>query len=481
MQKKNIICTFASLNITIILVMKNKSYSFTARYLLIFFLAIIQFHAFSQDNIWECPSLTANEAIVRNWTKNQYVVYTNDGSGIVRFSVIDPSTSNVYEISPIATLPNAVVNDFEIMKDAVYFCGNYGANAFFGYFDIPTALSGTGIATILPMSVACLSNYIPGGTEILENLLKLEIIPCSDGFHAAMIGEASTFNPHARCIVDLRHTYSPSTWTLCFSQDYFLGRHYDDIAATNREVVVVGHKPGGTCHYLVSFALPTLAMPPFFPLFSGTLIPIYTSWTTNHYYPFPYSSFLIEHIENDIFAIVGYSDCDDYNYGATVSTYNSTPNIIDRCYIPQGKTNSNQWKLKDFRYNPLTGALYLLQDMNAPVNSSINSVICGFNLTAGIITGADASYDNNVPYMSLDQYSPSMSTVAVGTNPYLRMWHHTGAIVSPCVHQATLPYTRITAPDASSLIEIYYTQNANITPITSVLSVDRHRMNPICN
>lgn len=481
MQKKNIICTFASLNITIILVMKNKSYSFTARYLLIFFLAIIQFHAFSQDNIWEYPSLTAKEAIVRNWTKNQYVVYTNDGSGIVRFSVIDPSTSNVYEISPIATLPNAVVNDFEIMKDAVYFCGNYGANAFFGYFDIPTALSGTGIATILPMSVACLSNYIPGGTEILENLLKLEIIPCSDGFHAAMIGEASTFNPHARCIVDLRHTYSPSTWTLCFSQDYFLGRHYDDIAATNREVVVVGHKPGGTCHYLVSFALPTLAMPPFFPLFSGTLIPIYTSWTTNHYYPFPYSSFLIEHIENDIFAIVGYSDCDDYNYGATVSTYNSTPNIIDRCYIPQGKTNSNQWKLKDFRYNPLTGALYLLQDMNAPVNSSINSVICGFNLTAGIITGADASYDNNVPYMSLDQYSPSMSTVAVGTNPYLRMWHHTGAIVSPCVHQATLPYTRITAPDASSLIEIYYTQNANITPITSVLSVDRHRMNPICN
>lgn len=460
--------------------MKNKSYSFTARYLLIFFLAIIQFHAFSQDNIWECPSLTAKEAIVRNWTKNQYVVYTNDGSGIVRFSVIDPSTSNVYEISPIATLPNAVVNDFEIMKDAVYFCGNYGANAFFGYFDIPTALSGTGVATILPMSVACPINYTPGGTEILENLLKLEIIPCSDGFHAVMIGEASTTNPHARCIVDLRHTYSPSTWTLCFSQDYFLGHHYDDIAATNREVVVVGHKPGGNCHYLVPFTLPTTAIYHFFPLL-GLPHPIYSSWTTNHYYPFPYSSFLIEHIEDDIFAIVGYSDCDDHNYGATVSTYNGTPNIIDRCYIPQGKTNSNQWKLKDFRYNPLTGALYLLQDMNAPVNSSINSVICGFNLTAGIITGADASYDNNVPYMSLDQYSPSMSTVAVGTNPYLRMWHHTGAIVSPCVHQATLPYTRITAPDASSLIEIYYTKDVNITPITSVLSVDRHRMNPICN
>lgn len=480
MQKKNIICTFASLNITIILVMKNKSYSFTARYLLIFFLAIIQFHAFSQDNIWECSSLTAKEAIVRNWTKNQYVVYTNDGSGIVRFSVIDPSTSNVYEISPIATLPNAVVNDFEIMKDAVYFCGNYGANAFFGYFDIPTALSGTGIATILPMSVACLSNYIPGGTEILENLLKLEMIPCVDGFHAVMIGEASTTNPHARCIVDLRHTYTPSTWTLCFSQDYFLGHHYDDIAATNSEVVVVGHKPGGNCHYLVPFTLPTTATYHFFPLL-GLPHPIYSSWTTNHYYPFPYSSFLIEHIENDIFAIVGYSDCDDYNYGATVSTYNGTPNIIDRCYIPQGKTNSSQWKLKDFRYNSLDGSLHLLQDMNAPVDPSVNSVICSFHLNAGIITGVDASYEKNVPYFSLDQYSPNISTVAVGANSYLRLWHHIGGIASPCADQMALPYTRITAPDAYSQIEIYYTQNANITPITSVLSVDRHRMNPICN
>ena len=168
---------------------------------------------------------------------------------------------------------------------------------------------------------------------------------------------------------------------------------------------------------------------------------------------------------------MGYAECSNIDDGATVSIYNGSATLIDRQYIPQGKLNTNQWKLRDLRYNALSGNLYLLQDMNKPVSlSAIISVICEFRISSlGAISGATAYEQNGITYFSLDQFVNNWETVAVGIKTTdLRLWRHNG--LNTCIQNYSLSTVVNALPDNSSVYRIYPARTVTVAPASYSIS-----------
>ena len=76
--------------------------------------------------------------------------------------------------------------------------------------------------------------------------------------------------------------------------------------------------------------------------------------------------------------------------------------------------------------------------MSQPVSTSLNSVVCAFDVTsAGTIPSATAYYEPDVEYYSLDRAVNVWDAVVVGEKTAMRLWHHEA--MGDCVKKVQLP------------------------------------------
>lgn len=433
--------------------------------LIISFFAMLPLMCAAQgDNIYEVLGVTPKTAIVRYWHESEYVVYYLDGA-YYHFSLVDMSANTFVDFES----KNIIVNDFEIERDTVFFCGTKVGDPVFGFFHIPTLFAAaTGMQTMNLGGWHPSPGY-PSGQERITDLMKLKVQKCIDGIHGYMTGKAelyfhdSTYNN--RCIVDMRYSWMGGGWTGDYVQEYGSIYYYDDITVTADSVVVIGHKNASCGHYGSSYPKPAFAF--------LSLIP-YSPYPETYYYSGggggynidPNKPLMIEHLFGEYYAIVGYAYISvSYpleDWGTAISIYNGSANCVYRCYIPQGANDTARWKLLDFRYNPNMQKLYLLQEMSNPVSSTVNSVMCEFDVnTTGIITSATASFEPEIKYFSLDQCFGTWETVAVGKKKLLRLWHHNNG--DDCVQKETLPLIPLPLDNASMG---YFQSPVNLKPQT---------------
>ena len=404
------------------------------------FVFIAAIPAVAQTNsIYEVQSLFPQDAIIRYWQEEKYVVYSIDDNTMTHFTLFDYSSMQCTDFR----IKGIEVSDFEIEKKTVYFCGKPagGTNPLFGYFDISTLFAtGTGFY-VASLVGAQPSLEFPGYYEEIISLMKLEVQTCPDGVHVYMIGEAKNtkFSATNRCIVDVTSTPPSVVWGGYFAQENASVYYYDDIAVTDNEVVVIGHKNGSAGHYNTSYPKPVSISNPL--ITPGYLATYYYSGWGNDYYIDLNRPLMIEHLFGDYYAIVSHTDVGiggAPDRGTVVSIYNSSANCVYRCCIPQGFSDTAKWEFKDLRYNKHTERLYLLQEMSQPVSTSLNSVVCAFDVTsAGTIPSATAYYEPDVEYYSLDQAVNVWDAVVVGENTAMRLWHHEA--MGECVKKVQLP------------------------------------------
>ena len=398
----------------------------------------------AQNTIYEVSSLFPENAIIRYWKESQYVVYSIDKDLMTHFTLFDYINMSCVDFS----LKGIEVSDFEIEEEMVYFCGGPAGgatNPLFGYFDIPTLFSSGGGFNVVSLGGTVSSAQFPGFDERITSLMKLEVQTCPDGVHVYMIGEAicTFFSTVNRCIVDLRGDPVTGVWLGSFSQENASIYYYDDIAVTDAEVVVTGHKNGSSGHYVSSYPKPTLMATPLIPMLAPYMSFYQCSGGSNDYWLDPNRPTMIEHMFGNFTAIVGYANVSigaPYinNRGVVISIYDLVANCVGRYVIPQGFADTAKWELKDIRYNAVTRRLYLLQEMSNPVAPYINSVMCVFDVnTAGLLVSANAFYEPDIKYFSLDQAVNDWESVVVGKSTPMRLWHH--MMADNCVELMPLP------------------------------------------
>ena len=406
------------------------------------FVFIAAIPAVAQTNsIYEVQSLFPQDAIIRYWQEEKYVVYSIDDNTMTHFTLFDYSSMQCTDFE----LKGIEVNDFEIESDVVYFCGNPAgvSNPYFGYFDIPTLFaSGTGFH-IVDLSSSGNSTQFSGHTERIVSLQKLEVQTCPDGVHVYMIGEATNTLLYTtnRCIVDMRYVAYSSQWFCSFAQENGSIYYDDDIAVTNNEVFVTGHKNGSSGHYVTAYPLPVFAANSLIPLSPYPSFYYCSGWGSDYQID-PYKPTMIEYLFDGYSAVVGYADvtiAGVNDRGTVISIYNGVSNCLYRYVIPQGFADTAKWEIKDLRYNAVTGRLYLLQEMSNPVAPYLNSVMCVFDIisSTGAIASASAYYDPDIKYFSLDQAESTWETVTVGKDIPMRLWHQNNA--ENCVINEPLP------------------------------------------
>ena len=424
------------------------------------------------SSIYEIQSLVPKEAIVRYWQDKQYIVYSLDGNGGAHFSLIDISILTCRDVD----VGGFSVSDFEIEGEWVYFCADMGGVPYWGYFNIPTLFSSGAGIYMADLSTSCPSVEFPNRFEQIVSLMKLEVQTCSDGVHVYMIGESS-LTGHTdlnHCIVDLRGNPSnPLSWQGSFAQENSAIYYYDDIAVTDNEVVVIGHKNGSNGHYITSYNQPINILSNLIPTIPYVAY-YYYAGGFDDYWLDPHRPTMIEHMFGDYCAIVGYADVSinsQYinNRGPVISIYNTSSNCVYRCVVPQGFADTAKWELKDLRFNKNTKRLYLLQEMSNPVSATLNSVLCAFDVTAvGTITSAAAYYEPDMTYYSLDQARNAWEAVSVGKEKSMRLWHHMN--VGDCVKKEVLPLEVLQNLDYSlGYYQYRVTLNPRVSPILGSL------------
>lgn len=427
------------------------------------------------DFIYEIHNLDPKNAIVRYWRENQYVIYSEDGVDSY-FSLVDYSamTCTSFKCKYLG------VHDFEIDGKDVFFCGNDGTEPIFGYFNIPTLFSSG-----LGMNKIGMGGWLTSSNdERIIDLNKLEMHRVSDGNRVYMIGESEfvaspTVTRHTHCIVDMRYNVS-SGWFYNFVQEKSATVLYDDVAITDNWVVVVARKNGTYAHYTHSFPKPSMVGPTVLP--SG-FVPYYYGGTSNGYYTDPNHPLLLEHLFGDYYAMSEYTYVDfgvfPWDRGSTVSVYSTASMPLQRTYISQGHNDTAYWKQKDLRYNPNVNKLYLLQDISNPVSTSLESVICIYDIdaTTGMIFGADAYYIPSDSYSSLDRCDNSLEAIAVGGGPSMHLWHHN--MGSECVREK--PPKPIPLILDESKMDYYYQPLSNQCTLVSVSGeIFEYELEKIC-
>lgn len=426
------------------------------------------------DFIYEIHNLDPKNAIVRYWRENQYVIYSEDGVDSY-FSLVDYSamTCTSFKCNYLG------VHDFEIDGKDVFFCGNDAVQPIFGFFNIPTLfISGTG------MNKIGMGGWLGAGNERITNLNKLEMHRVNNGERVYMVGESEYVNPvtlvttPTHCIVDMKHDVSG--WFFDFVEEQSGTVLYDDVAVTDNCVVVVARKNGSYAHYTHSFLKPAST---FVNVLPSGFVPYYYGGTSNGYYTDPNHPLLLEHLFGDYYAMAEYTYVDfgvlPWDRGSTVSVYSTASMPLQRTYISQGHNDTAYWKQKDLRYNPNVNKLYLLQDISNPVSTSLESVICTYDIdaTTGMILGADAYYVPSDSYSSLDRCDHSLEAIAVGGGPSMHLWHHN--MGSECVREK--PPKPIPLILDESKMDYYYQPLSNQCTLVSVSGeIFEYELEKIC-
>lgn len=168
----------------------------------IIMLTTCQMKTFGQTEIVSSAPVTDPiiKTIVRHYQNDDVISYVQTDSNSY-FTLSDAQTYH-----KIATIDHRfVVNDMEIYKGHVYFCGvdNASQTGFIGFFRITDFFNETDFYRIF----SCIP-YSGSSSRFVTDLNRLTVFKNNSGLHVAAIGHVDNLN-NSSCIVD----YLPRTTT----------------------------------------------------------------------------------------------------------------------------------------------------------------------------------------------------------------------------------------------------------------------------
>lgn len=207
-------------------------------------LLILSSTAKSQEFIKIFPLQKSQDMIVRDYTGDKWVIYDRylDNYLVVMQNVFLLVSENGAS-APMLILPSSIkiVNDFEIFKDEVYFCGqDINNRAVMGRFSLQNFQNSQVCVWTLPE---------------MYSFNKLDVGELNSTYHVMMTGEAALGSSH---IVDAKRI-SSTQWDFNISKvlDDWL---FDDVAITTSKVAFSARQKKNNIGTLIEFPYPAMSL-----------------------------------------------------------------------------------------------------------------------------------------------------------------------------------------------------------------------------
>ena len=441
--------------------------------------------ALTQNVLAILPTQDSKVSIVREYSESQFLVYNEGAAGGPNFILADLSTSTYYSMS----VPWRVY-DLEVVGKTAYFCGGSGGWPVAGWFNINALFFAGGSITYctMPQFPPCVQNS--SGIDEILSLKKLEVIDYGSAYnHLVMVGEAKCLvtSSDVTCIAEIYH--DGTGWRLNYQVEHEDIFHYDDIAVTSSEVVVVGHKAYTEGEYVTSFPIPALnghiafPTPPLYPPYYNH--PTYASGGPM-YSPHMTSELLTEDISGtDYFATVcqakyclGYGAC----YEATfINIYHGIGTLVYKGMI----NDYHDLTYRELKYQPHKNSFLLLMD---DCQTNMHNGYYEFELdnTMSYVTNAYFHQDNAAnEFFSIDRHTSGgmkKQSVLSGRNSEykLAIWNHDIYSQKECSKTYDVPVTPVTP--YYGLFEYGYPSNTISLPVSLYKNrIEREEINVKCN
>lgn len=382
------------------------------------------------------PELAGHQALIREWLDTVSISYVVTEKGEKYFvRDIRGHTTAVAASIPI----EMTVTDMEVYGELLYFCGTYDSNKttygmvgvlnvvntflwmqpyHIGLFDWTTDSLGGQIRMTRPQRVGSTWNF------------------ATSDLYVSVVGEIEHMDPSGHVTLqtgvceactDVTFSSWECSYYWCDDSDVV----FTDITETDNYYVAVGrHATLGTT-LIKRFKVPTpfvLNQRPF------------TYWT--HIENFGHIEYVQDDvtegkvltiaIEKDSFAVVNYYK-DSTSAGSTVKLFDATSPLSSLARTIKLQQNtvplvSSAWMLREIQYDHFSGMTFVLQDMDYPVNATITSIVCEYNLwsTNGLFTAPGYSV------YGMGRWSGSGFQVVGDGSGNLTYMRKKGGIISSC-------------------------------------------------
>lgn len=472
--------------------MKNKRFIICTLVAIVLLPSLVK-NVYAQTNIVATNTTMLSKAsIVREYQKDLFLVYNDEGSSKTSFSLVDISTGLCHTMN----LPSLIVNDVEIVKNMAYFCGSIGTTVVAGWFDIRSVFYSGGSMSMIfvPTGLSCAA-YTSSTEEILS-LDKLEVIEYSTGFnHLVMVGKATCTSSSTTntCMAEIY--YDGLDYKLAYQVEHHGVFGYSDLTVINSGVVgvvgvvVTGNKRDSEGEYWTPFFYPPLNN----NIFQTTITTSYPNFdnttysSANAYYlPHRNSELLIANIPGTpFFATVcqaemctGPSTCVEGTY---LNLYHVVSGPLYRCRIDDFHSPN----YRELKYNSKTNSFFLLME---DCSSNMHNGYYEFVLDNTLSYVTDVYFHQELGlnyYVSLDKCTLStqrsqcvLTGYDISNNFYI--WKHDHVNQHSCTKTFDVSYMSVPA-DASTFNYDYPYDDIILSVYNYSNPIYSSRLNTMCD
>lgn len=357
-----------------VILQKNKNFFVS----LLIALIIAPSAVAGQSVVYDLSPQASEFSIVRHYVNDVDITYSFYSNVQNCFCYIDRSSNEYYRANVSLSFR---ANDFRIYNDTVYFCGVYNSCSVIGWFDIAGLFFGGGDINYvsMPINLSTGDFHISGYDVYIEGF-RLKVFEKNGDLHLVMVGKGShridnkydvdtsdrtTYTAYS-AIIDM-WTNNHISWEMRYTMDYTDDMSYDDIAVTDKYVVVTAHFVNPYHNYLgpqiLYYSKPTTAG---YSILNPTSLssPIYAPgyWTDYDFILCQNGApFLVAEMEGDKF-VTACNALIENCYPATVVTYYNDP-----VSWPMARYKYDAGLMgvyNEINYNKYNKFLYLLRSNN---------------------------------------------------------------------------------------------------------------------
>ena len=407
--------------------MKKISFSILLIYSIFIFLPTCRI--WGQSKVMDIPAVPSDTSIVRYWTSGKSIVYSRVNGSDNYFLLVDEA-SDVLKIKvPI----DAVVRDFRIMHDTVFFVGyyyhrllsqQYGLLACFAIHDF---YNGAGIYDWMVTTPTPMPDCYSGGCQnIIVDIMRLAVFDSSGCTKIGFVAKNYICGESMLRVGVGSAKYNatmPTTWNVRFIYNKYAIEEYTDIIATHNYVVAVARTNDSARLALriypkndfISMTAYTTVTPPPLP---------------SYYYHNKYGQGLADlEVEENVMATA--LDGDEFAVAYHYSNLSGDGLALKTFYITSGQATLTQgltapivrqpgsvWKMRDLCYSSPQKKLSLLNDSDGGTVGSQASIIYHFQLPLSSSGTYYGRYQPLYTLSSLDSFgSFSDAFISSGNRP----------------------------------------------------------------
>ena len=414
--------------------------------------------------VYNLPNLLGENSIVRqcgNDTANKYLLYTEGRNLKEYFTLIDSSTQT-HPVPQVELKQWYRITDFAVREDTAFFIGVYkNSRGFWGYFNIPNVFYGGDTITYFMTNSFSTKFSGPHGDDqdfSFVNFDELQIIPLPGRTELLLTG--SRLNETYEGGILKHFSYTPCLFHVTppytdfeYAYNTAVNEKFDDVFLIGNNVIVVGrenHTAADSANILIRF----FNAPNF--SFHHELCKDFHRQQLHR----SLSKVLIESIGSiggNQFAIVYYGTL-GANQGLHLETYHIGsrggfslfPILTHSTFVSQGNTLAPGCTIRETAFNQSNFTLCVLQDMIAPPQNRLNSVVCKFDFSRfpdGISCSTSYRTDDAVSIHSVtdatDEHLHRNSDIMYSGKRSAEALVMRESIYSPasCMHHGYLPTT----------------------------------------